>query len=1139
MVDASTAVETKANIMMKTTYTFRAVVLLIGAVLGSNAAAQNLVSNPGFESGSSSWNLLDSGSTILNNASKARSGSYSLRQLCDFHGEESEGHHYARQYNITGIEGGQEYKFDFWTKGENVKSTTVPDGGCPEGVISWFDSNGDPCYPTWNGSVAFGTRDGTYDYRYVRIDNIAPAHAAKCNIAFHTWFPLTNGIVYWDDVGVTKVPFTYGPLLQNYDARACTDRHPDTTVHSRSREFTGAGHVKMYNDGEWIEWNNVDVGAGAQIMVPYYCTVASSCKLTIWVNGSDVGDMTLNVNGSWTFLGREAKTVTLLAGNNTVRIVKKSGQTMLIDRISFHQATAGPAPPSSLVASPLSGTSIGVTWHDNSSDEDGFKLDQRESGVVSPDQWVRIATTGPNDTTHTDTGLTASTKYYYKVKAYNENGNSNYSNIDDATTTSGGAVPAAPTNLTATAVSAAQIDLAWEDQSGDETGFRIDRRKTGTTTWTVPLVSKGANTSTHSDTGLLADTRYYYRVRAYNGNGESVNTPIADATTLGGTPPPAAPTNLTATAVSSTQIDLAWADQSGDETGFRIDRRKTGVTTWTVPLVSVGANTSTHSDTGLLAETRYYYRVRAYNGGGESSNTAVADATTLAATPAPAAPTNLTATAVSATQIDLAWEDQSGDETGFRIDRRKTGVTTWTVPLLSVGANTSTHSDTGLPAETRYYYRVRAYNGGGESSNTAVADATTQAATPTPAAPTNLTATAVSATQIDLAWEDQSGDETGFRIDRRQSGVTTWTIPFVSKGANTSTHSDTGLPAETKYYYRVRAYNGGGESSNTAVADATTTAGAQEKVSKGATWRWRKGTAEASDPAADWREFLFDDSGWSNGPAPFGYASGGWPTGTELGDMQNTYVSVFLRCTFTLADPAVIEQLGLDIDFDDGFIAWVNGEEVARVHMGSAPGTFVPCHSNAPGYVGGGSSNWTATLTGGQIPALGQSNVFAVQVFNIADVSSDLMMDASLSVTLAELPGAEDGDGDVMPDNWEIEKLGNTDQAAHIDGDNDGVPNIDEYIGGTDPDNSNDFFAVSLLHTNGDVIVSFPTITASGTGYATVTRYYALQHKQLDGLGGWEPVPGYEQISAGGAVSYTNVGGSLQPTLYRGRTWLE
>jgi hypothetical protein len=164
--------------------------------------------------------------------------------------------------------------------------------------------------------------------------------------------------------------------------------------------------------------------------------------------------------------------------------------------------------------------------------------------------------------------------------------------------------------------------------------------------------------------------------------------------------------------------------------------------------------------------------------------------------------------------------------------------------------------------------------------------------------------------------------------------------------------------------------------------------------------------------------------------------------------------------------------------------------------------------------------------------------VLAIQVFNISDGSSDLMLNASLAVTLGDLLGAEDQDRDVMPDAWEIEKLGNADQDGDADGDNDGASNVDEYIAGTDPDNIDEVFSVSVQQASGQIIVSFPTTVAAGTGYTGRERYYALQHKELDGLSGWGTVPGYERISAGGPIAYTNT--SVQtPTLFRGRVWLE
>ena len=90
---------------------------------------------------------------------------------------------------------------------------------------------------------------------------------------------------------------------------------------------------------------------------------------------------------------------------------------------------------------------------------------------------------------------------------------------------------------------------------------------------------------------------------------------------------PEAPSALTATAVSSTQINLAWSDNSSNETGFKVER-KTGMYGAYGQIATTGANTTSYQDTGLMAGTLYYYRVCATNAGGDSSYSNEASATT-------------------------------------------------------------------------------------------------------------------------------------------------------------------------------------------------------------------------------------------------------------------------------------------------------------------------------------------------------------------------------------------------------------------------------------------------------------------------------------------------------------------------------
>jgi len=274
------------------------------------------------------------------------------------------------------------------------------------------------------------------------------------------------------------------------------------------------------------------------------------------------------------------------------------------------------------------------------------------------------------------------------------------------------AVP--PSGLSATTASSSGIDLSWTDNSSNETGFKIER-KTGSGGTYAEIATVLEGVTSYSSTGLTASTTYYYRVRAYNSDGDSSYSSAAYATTC-----PAAPSGLSATAASSSEIDLSWTDNSSDETGFKIER-KTGSGGTYAQIGTVLAGVTSYSSIGLTASTTYYYQVRAYNSDGDSSYSSAAYATTC-----PAAPSGLSATTASSSEIDLSWTDNSSDETGFKIER-KTG-SGGTYQIDTVGADVTSYSSTGLTASTTYYYRVRAYNSNGDSNYSSEEYATTSAA---------------------------------------------------------------------------------------------------------------------------------------------------------------------------------------------------------------------------------------------------------------------------------------------------------------------------------------------------------------------------------------------------------------------------
>ncbi len=383
-----------------------------------------------------------------------------------------------------------------------------------------------------------------------------------------------------------------------------------------------------------------------------------------------------------------------------------------------------------------------------------------------------------------------------------------------------------PTALKADAVSSSQINLTWTDNASNESGFIIER-KTGNDAYNrINIVPE--NSTIFADTGLAANTTYKYRVKAYNNTvGSFVYSDYSNevnATT--NDTKPAAPSSLSASVQSSTSIKLTWTDNSGNETGFKIERKLSGGSY--SQLKTVSANTTSYTDTGLSSSTKYYYKVRAYNDAGDSdysnevnatTNTATTNDTTLTA------PSKLSASVQSATSIKLTWTDNSSNETGFKIERKLSGGSY--SQLNKVSANTTSYTDTGLSSSTKYSYRVYAYNSSSNSKYSNEVNATTNTATTndtTLTAPSKLSASVQSATSIKLTWTDNSSNETGFKIERKLSGGSYSQLKTVS--ANTTSYTDTGLSGGTKYYYRVYAYNSSSNSKYSNEVNATTNAAA-------------------------------------------------------------------------------------------------------------------------------------------------------------------------------------------------------------------------------------------------------------------------------------------------------------------------
>ena len=127
--------------------------------------------------------------------------------------------------------------------------------------------------------------------------------------------------------------------------------------------------------------------------------------------------------------------------------------------------------------------------------------------------------------------------------------------------------PNAPTGLSGAVVTNRRIDLSWTDNASNETSYFLQRATNSSFTQNLAVTTLSSNATSYQDTTVVPSTTYYYRIRAYNSAGYSAYSNVVTRTTTAAAPP-AAPTGLNGTVVSSSRIDLSWTDNASNETSF-------------------------------------------------------------------------------------------------------------------------------------------------------------------------------------------------------------------------------------------------------------------------------------------------------------------------------------------------------------------------------------------------------------------------------------------------------------------------------------------------------------------------------------------------------------------------------------------
>ncbi len=208
---------------------------------------------------------------------------------------------------------------------------------------------------------------------------------------------------------------------------------------------------------------------------------------------------------------------------------------------------------------------------------------------------------------------------------YSTAGSSSYA----ANITIASLIPSAPVATAASGITDIAFNANWAVSSG-ATGYYLDVATDSL--FTIPVsgfINKSVgNVTTYQVIGLSPNTKYYYRVRANNSNGTSPSSNVVSVTTL--LLAPLAPVATAATGVTDRSFNANWNASIG-ATGYFLDVYKD--LSFTIPVsgyirIPVG-NVTTYPVTGLTAFTIYYYRVRAYNSLGESSNSNTITTNTL------------------------------------------------------------------------------------------------------------------------------------------------------------------------------------------------------------------------------------------------------------------------------------------------------------------------------------------------------------------------------------------------------------------------------------------------------------------------------------------------------------------------------
>ncbi len=442
--------------------------------------------------------------------------------------------------------------------------------------------------------------------------------------------------------------------------------------------------------------------------------------------------------------------------------------------------------PSNFRIAALQSSRISLAW-DASVGANGYTIKYCDGVSCSPTSGSRTVTVSGLATAIT--GLTANTIYRFQIIANHTSSSlsSEYSSILSQST-----ALATPGNVITLSQSSSSVTLDWSTVSGAN-GYKIQYCDGASCTPDEVETVLGGFINQKQVIGLTSNTEYRFQIQATHSN-SSLNSTyssiVSTRTVL------AAPTNLRATAQTSTSIFLAWDAVNGAD-GYTIQYCDGLSCTPDETSTIASGSTTAKTITGLTSNTIYRFQIKSTGTAPEIDS---AYSSTISQSTSLDTPTNLRTTAQTGTTVSLEWDAITGAN-GYTIDYCDGDNCTFDETSTITGASITQEQVTGLTPNTIYRFQIKATHTNSSLDSASSSIVSTRTAL---AIPTNLRKTAQTSTSISLAW-DAVVNANGYTIEYCDGLSCTPDETSTIANGSTTAKTITGLTANTTYRFQIKS----------------------------------------------------------------------------------------------------------------------------------------------------------------------------------------------------------------------------------------------------------------------------------------------------------------------------------------------